>query len=137
MSAKNIRQKLVYLPVLAVILLLAAHCGGGDGEPVELPGTYHGEYEVGDSDTLVLHSDGSFDETYQYHDGTESTNSGTWRAQVSKGNQQVILDHAILFLIGLPPLTPMRWELSVSGSGPRVTLKWPNPELTIELHKQN
>jgi hypothetical protein len=136
MSAKNIRQKLVYLPVLAVILLLAAHCGGGDGEPVELPGTYHGEYEVGDSDTLVLHSDGSFDEIYQYQDGTSYSNSGTWKSQMAKGRQEVIFEHAFLFHIGPISQDPGRWTLSVSGSGARVTLKWPDPDEAVELHKQ-
>jgi hypothetical protein len=98
----------------------------------DLPGTYRANY-FDSSDVLVLRDDGTFNETFTYHDGTSYQNAGYWRVETRHGRLDVLLDNAFVWGSGgKPPL--LAWRLhAYRGLLGSMVLKWGDPDGIVQF----
>jgi hypothetical protein len=61
--------------------------------PADLPGVYRANY-FDSTETLTIGADGTFHETFTYHDGASFQNEGRWRVETRHGRPDVLLDSA-------------------------------------------
>jgi hypothetical protein len=99
----------------------------------DLPGTYRANY-IDSSDVLLLRDDGTFNETFTYHDGTRFQNEGHWRIETRHRRPDVLLDNAFVWWSGggKPPL--LAWRLhAYRGPLGSMVLKWGDPDGIVQF----